>query len=102
VLQDSLRLNKVDCKIKKECILKGELLACNNADERIKPFYKIRWHVKQLGHFLGTTVDLLIDLSKHLIIMFCNILLLNNNVCIRESYNKQHELLNSLVYCILS
>jgi DNA ligase 4 len=101
VLHDSIGLNKVKCKIKKQCIVDGELLVYNNADKRIKPSYKIPWHVKQLEHFLGTTIDSPINLRKHLMIMFYNIPLLNDIVCIRKSHDKQHELLESRVCCIL-
>ena len=99
VLRESLGLDKVGCKIKKQCILEGELLIWNNANERIKPFYKIRWHVKRLGCFLGTTIDLPIGPSEHLMIMFYDILLLDDTIYIRESYNKWCGLLESLVYC---
>jgi len=101
-LRDSLGLNKAGCKIKKQCILKGELLIWNNNEERIEPFYKIRWHMKRLGHFLGTAQDSPVGPAEHLIIMFYDILLLDGTVCVRESHNKRRGLLESLVYCIPS
>jgi DNA ligase-4 len=100
VLRESLELDRVGCKIKKQCILEGELLIWNDADKRIGPFYKIRRHVKRSGHFLGTAVDSPIDPSEHLMIMFYYILLLDYPVCIRESHDKRRGLLESLVYCI--
>ena len=100
MLRDSLGLDKVDCKIKKQCVLEGELLIWNDADKRIEPFYKIRRHVKRSGHSLGTAVDSPINTSEHLMIMFYDILLLDDTVCIRESHDKRRELLEYLVYCI--
>ena len=101
VLRDSLELDKADCKIKKQCILEGELLVWNNRDERIEPFYKIRKHVKRSGHFLGTSLDSPIDPSEHLMIMFYDILLLDDTVCIGESHDRRRGRLESLVHCIL-
>jgi DNA ligase 4 len=92
VLRESLSLDKAGCKIKKQCILEGELLIWNDADKRIEPFYKIRRHVKRSGHFLETVVDSPIDSSAHLTIMFYDILLLDDTVCIRESHDKRREL----------
>ena len=53
-LRDSLQLETADCKIKKQCILEGELLIWNDDEERIEPFHKIRKHVQRSGRFLGT------------------------------------------------
>ncbi|KAH7146057.1 hypothetical protein EDB81DRAFT_651069, partial [Dactylonectria macrodidyma] len=50
-LRDSLELYTAGCKIKKRCILEGELLVWND-DRRIEPFYKIRKYMKRLGRFL--------------------------------------------------
>jgi DNA ligase-4 len=57
VLRDCLKLDSAECKIKKQCILEGELLVWNDHDERIEPFHKIRKHVPRSGQFLGTRED---------------------------------------------
>jgi DNA ligase-4 len=77
-LRDSLKLDTADCKIKKQCILEGELLVWSDDDERIEPFHKIRKHVKRSGRFIGTARDSLVDLDEHLMIMFYDILLLDD------------------------
>ena len=40
------------------------------------------------------------NLDEHLMIMFYDILLLDDIVCVRESHDKRRGLLESLVYCI--
>jgi DNA ligase 4 len=80
--------------------LEGELLVWNDRDEQIEPFHKIRKYVRRSGCFLGYGRDSPVNLDKHLMIMFYNLLLLDNTVCIRESYNKQRQQLQSLVYYI--
>jgi DNA ligase-4 len=52
-LRDSLELNTADCRIKRLCILEGELLVWTDDDERIEPFHKIRKHVKRSGRVSG-------------------------------------------------
>lgn len=70
------------------------MLIWNKADERVAP------STKSVGtYFLGTAVDSLICPSEYLMIMFYDILLLDDTVCIRESYDKRRGLLKSLVYC---
>ncbi|KAH8800779.1 hypothetical protein F5884DRAFT_713747 [Xylogone sp. PMI_703] len=100
VLRDCLALNRGGSKIKKQCILEGELLVWNDDDKKIEPFYKIRRHVKRSGNFIGTALDSPADPGEHLMIMFYDILLLDDTPCIRENLEKRRGLLKSLVHCI--
>lgn len=52
-LRDGLKLDIAGYKIKKRCILEGELLVWNVDNRRIEPFYKTRRYVKRSGRFLG-------------------------------------------------
>jgi DNA ligase-4 len=88
-LRDSLELDIADCRIKRLYILEGELLVWTDNDKRIEPFYKIRKHMKRSGRLIGTTRDSPVDSNEHFMIMFFDILLLDDIVCIRESYNKR-------------
>jgi DNA ligase-4 len=88
-LRDSLELDTADCRIKRLCILEGELLVWTDDDKRIESFHKIRKHVKRLGRLIGTARDSPVDSNEHLMIMFFDILLLDDIVCIRESHNKR-------------
>src|SRR6266536_2779246 len=90
-LRDSLKLDTADSKIKKQCILEGELLVWNDKDERIEPFHKIRKHVKRSGRFIGTARDSPVDLNEHLIIMFYDLLLFDDTVCIREPHDRRRR-----------
>ncbi|KAH7308931.1 hypothetical protein B0I35DRAFT_359966 [Stachybotrys elegans] len=99
-LRDSLELDTSGCKIKKQCILEGELLVWNNDDGRIEPFHKIRKYVNRSGRFLGTARDSPVELNEHLMIMFYDILLLDDTAYVRESHDERRRLLQSLVHCI--
>jgi DNA ligase 4 len=84
-IRKSLRLGTANCVIKQQCILEGELMVWNDSCYRLEPFYKIRKHVKRSGRFLGTLQDSPADLDEHLMIMFYDILLLDDVSCIKES-----------------
>ncbi|KAK7219336.1 hypothetical protein V2G26_007339 [Clonostachys chloroleuca] len=96
-LRDSLGLNTIECKIRKQCILEGELLVWNDDYGRIEPFHKIRKYVKRSGRLLGAARDSPVDLSEHLMIMFYDILLLDDTLCARDSHETRRQLLQSLV-----
>uniref|UniRef100_A0A8H7NHL9 ATP-dependent DNA ligase family profile domain-containing protein n=1 Tax=Bionectria ochroleuca TaxID=29856 RepID=A0A8H7NHL9_BIOOC len=96
-LRDSLGLNRIECKIKKQCILEGELLVWNDDYGRIEPFHKIHKYVKRSGRLLGAAQDSPADLSEHLMIMFYDILLLDDTLCVRDSHETRRQLLQSLV-----
>jgi DNA ligase 4 len=87
-MRDSLTLNIADCRIKR-CILEGELLIWIDNDKRIEPFHKVRKHVKQSGRFIGITRDSPVNSNKYFMIIFFDILLLDDIVYIRESYDKR-------------
>ncbi|KAH6881050.1 hypothetical protein B0T10DRAFT_580829 [Thelonectria olida] len=96
-LRDSLELDTAGCKIKKRCILEGELLVWNDDNGRIEPFHKIRRHVKRSGRFLGAARDSPVESSEHLMVMFYDILLLDDIVCGLETHDERRRLLQSLV-----
>lgn len=99
-IRESLRLRATDCVIKRQCILKGELLVWNDSRHRLEPFHKIRKHVKRSGRFLRTLQDSPVDPNEHLMIMFYDILLLDDISCFRETLEQRRQQLCSLVQCI--
>jgi DNA ligase 4 len=56
--------------------------------------------VKRSGRFIGTARDSPIDSNEHLMIIFYDILLLNDIICIREFHDRRRRLLKSLIHCI--
>jgi DNA ligase 4 len=97
IVRNNLIFDIVDCRIKK-CILEEELLIWIDNDERIESFHKIRKYVKRSDRLIGIARDSFVDSNKHFMIMFFDILLLDDIVCIRELYDKREtsSLVNSL------
>jgi DNA ligase 4 len=82
--------------------LEEELLIWNDDDKKIESFYKIRKYMKQSGRFIGIARDLFINSNKYLMIIFYDILLLDDIICIREFYNRRRYLFESLIHSIFS
>jgi DNA ligase 4 len=98
--RDSLELGTVRCKIKKQCILEGELLVWNDDDGRIEPFHKIRKSMNRSGRFLGTARDSSVDLDEHLMLMFYDTPILDDTTGVRESHDELRRVLQSLVHLV--
>src|SRR5204863_8926936 len=81
----------------KNCILEGELLVWNDKAQEIEPFHKIRKHVQRSGRWLGTQADSPASLHEHLMIMFYDILLLDDSIILREPHRKRRQRLETLV-----
>lgn len=99
-IRRSLDLGTAECKIKDHCILEGELLVWSDSRERIEPFFKIRRHVRRSGRFIGTACDPPADTNERLLIMFYDILLVDNHFCAKESHIQRRDILESLVRII--
>lgn len=100
-LIDCLRLGRKDCKIERQAILVGELVVFSDTQNCISPFDRLRAHVPRSGHFLGTAHDLQKRDGEHLAIVFCDLLLLDEEIVmnrpieerrvwLREVYQKTH------------
>lgn len=96
-VENSLKLWKEDCPIKKQCILEGELLIWHEKKQQIQPFEKIRKHVTRNGRFLGNDQDSPRDLQEKVMIMFYDLLLYDDIVCLNESLEHRRSRLRSLV-----
>lgn len=65
-----------------------------------EPFHKIHKHVKRSEHFLGTLDDSPVDPNERLMIMFYDILLLDDIACFKDTLEQRRQGLCSLVQCI--
>ncbi len=99
-IRDCLRLVNARCDIKKQCILEGELLVWNKRKRAIEPFHKIRKHIQRSGRWLGNLADSPPHLDEHLMIMFYDILLLDDKICLREPHSKRRQRLESLIHTL--
>ncbi|KAK5073398.1 hypothetical protein LTR70_010298 [Exophiala xenobiotica] len=76
-------------RVQKHCILVGELVVWSDVVRDIMPFYKIRRHVTRAGRRLGCERDSSPDPDEHLMIVFYDILLWDDHICIYETYKQR-------------
>ena len=96
-LKDCLKLGALDCKIKKYCILEGELLVWSDREMAVQPFHKIRKHVQRSGRWLGSEADSPAAIDEHLMIVFHDLLLLDQVLSLRDTHSRRRHHLESLV-----
>ena len=83
-----LAIGTPQCKFRRTCIMEGELLVWNNNSKQIERFRKIRKHVRRAGHRLGCAQNSLIRESEHLMVMLYDLLLLDDDICVREPHDQ--------------
>jgi DNA ligase 4 len=99
-INECLAIGTLQCEFKRHCILEGELLVWNNDSGQIEPFYKIRRHVKRSGRFLGCAQGSPAPVHEKLMIIFYDLLLLDDIVCFQETHDKRRQRLWSTVQSI--
>ncbi|KAL4882286.1 hypothetical protein BJY04DRAFT_217604 [Aspergillus karnatakaensis] len=97
---DSLRIGKEGCKFTRRCILEGELLVWSDKHQNIMPFHKLRKFVSRSGLYIGTESDSPPQPYERLMIVFFDILLLDNDICLRKPHRERRLLLKDIAQTI--
>ncbi|KAJ5197580.1 hypothetical protein N7449_008059 [Penicillium cf. viridicatum] len=100
VIEESLRTRLPDCKFAHRCIVEGELLVWNDQDGDLMDFSKIRRFIPRSGTMIGVDNDSPPQPYEHLMIMFFDILLLDNDVCLAKPHRERRLLLQKVVETI--
>lgn len=98
-IRESLRLDKSDCAIKVGCILEGELVVYNTKENKILPFHKIRKHVARSGSYIGTNNDSQPHDYEHLMIVYYDILMIDDESLLGTKHSERFKRLEQLVNC---
>ncbi|KAH7264205.1 hypothetical protein B0J15DRAFT_266115 [Fusarium solani] len=94
---ESLQIGKPGAKVTKACILEGELVAYDDSLQKILPFHKIRKHVSRRGRFLNTEQDSLPGPQEHLMMVYYDVLLLEDQSLINLRHSERFKILLSLI-----
>ncbi|KAJ5089057.1 hypothetical protein N7532_007741 [Penicillium argentinense] len=115
VIEDSLRIGSSKCRFIHRCILEGELVVWSDKREGIAGFHKLRKFLSRSGTLIGVDSDspsvkppyymygpsLMRIISpqpyEHLMIVFFDILLLDDDVCLRNPHRQRRLLLQDVV-----
>ncbi|KAK1599569.1 ATP dependent DNA ligase domain-containing protein [Colletotrichum navitas] len=96
-IRDSLNIGKPNCKLVRGCILEGELVVYSDKEKKILPFHKIRKYVSRSGSFINTEADSQRHNYEHLMIIYYDVLLIDQEsllgVCQSERFKRLAELI---------
>lgn len=96
-IREALRIGRSDCAFKSNCIILGEMVLYSDKEQRIMPFAKIRKHVSRSGSFLGTLQDSLPHEWEHLMLVFFDVLVVDDEPVLRRHLQERRKLLRELV-----
>ncbi|ORY19208.1 hypothetical protein BCR34DRAFT_472382 [Clohesyomyces aquaticus] len=99
-IRKALRIGEPDCLFRQKCIVLGELVVYSDKEQRILEFSKIRKHISRSGAFLGNAQDSLPHEWEHLMIVFFDVLLLDDRPILSECLQKRRDFLRDLVRSI--
>ncbi|CAH0005134.1 unnamed protein product [Clonostachys byssicola] len=99
VIKSSLNIGKPNCQFQKSCILEGELLVYCDLEKKILPFHRIRNHVTRRGRFLNTDADDRVTPHEHLMILYYDVLLIDDRSLLHVRHSERFQLLSSIVEC---
>lgn len=92
----SLRIGHSDCRVKTQAILLGEMVVYSDTSQAVMPFEHIRRHVRRSGRFIGNAMDSPPSANEHLAIVFFDLLLVDEQVTMRESVEQRRKCLRQV------
>ncbi|KAI0403243.1 hypothetical protein F4802DRAFT_572869 [Xylaria palmicola] len=98
-IRDSLRIGGPECSLTKGCILEGELVVYSTKEHKILPFHKIRKHVSRSGSFLGTANDSQAHDHEHLMIIYYDVLLIDDESLLGVKNGERFRRLREIITC---
>ncbi|KAI9765067.1 MAG: hypothetical protein M1835_007464 [Candelina submexicana] len=96
-IHDCLRVGQKDCKIIRKCILEGELVVFSDKENKVLEFHKLRKHISRSGTRLGTEHDSQPHAHEHLMIIFYDLLLLDDEPILTSAYTERRKRMKSLI-----
>lgn len=98
-IKSSLGLGTPACKIKHCCILEGEVVVYSDRDQRILSFDKLRKHISRSGRFIGTKEDSQAHDWEHLMIVYYDVLRVDDESLLNVRHSARFARLSKLVQC---
>ncbi|KAI9822583.1 MAG: hypothetical protein M1827_000302 [Pycnora praestabilis] len=96
-LHKCLKIGRANRRFATKCILEGELVVFSDKESKILEFHKLRKHVSRSGSFLGTEQDSQPHDFEHLMIVFFDLMLIDNDPVMTKNFTDRRRLLEELV-----
>ncbi|KAF2021088.1 hypothetical protein BU24DRAFT_438352 [Aaosphaeria arxii CBS 175.79] len=97
VIRSALRLGQTTCRIRRNCVILGEMVLYSDKERKILPFSKIRKHISRSGMTFGAKQDSLPHEWEHLMIVFFDVLVLDDDPVLRKTLQDRRNVLRDLV-----
>lgn len=98
-IKSSLGIGTSSCGFRGRCILEGEMVVYSHKEKRVLGFEKIRKHVKRSGRFFGTDEDSQAHGYERLMIVYFDILLVDDDSLLNARHSERYRRLSKLVHC---
>jgi DNA ligase 4 len=95
-----LRIDQPDCQFDSKCILVGEMVVFSENDQTIQEFHRIRDHVARSRRYIGTDFGGEVQKDEHLMVIFHDVLLVDDIVTTTMPLMKRREFLSRLIHKI--
>ncbi|KAH8752249.1 hypothetical protein F5883DRAFT_506776 [Diaporthe sp. PMI_573] len=99
VIKTSLALGAPSCKFKHCCMLEGEVVVYSDREQRILSFDKLRKHISRSGRFIGTGEDSQAHEWEHLMIVYYDVLRVDDESFLNVRHSARFSRLSKLVQC---
>ncbi|KAL9037613.1 MAG: hypothetical protein Q9214_005626, partial [Letrouitia sp. 1 TL-2023] len=99
-IKECLRIGRPDCGFSSKCILEGEMVVYSDKEKKELEFCKIRKHVSRSGRFLGTDVDSQAHEHEYLMIIFYDVMCIDEEPIFNRPQTVRRRKLRNLVTTI--
>ncbi|KAK5797412.1 hypothetical protein VI817_003703 [Penicillium citrinum] len=100
-LENALRIGSGHCRFSRRCILEGELVVWSEKRAEIADFHKLRKFLTRSGTMIGIDNDSPGPQPyEHLMIIFFDILVLDDDICLRKPHRERRIILKDVVETI--
>lgn len=96
-IRESLGLGTSSCRFKRRCILEGEMVVWSDRDKKVLGFEKVRKHVNRSGQLIGTDDDSQPHDWEKLMIVYFDLLLVDDESLLNSRHSKRRSRLAALV-----
>jgi DNA ligase-4 len=96
----ALRIGRSNALFRRNCIVVGEMVVYSDKEKKIMPFSRIRKHVTRSGSFKGTLYDSPSHTWEHLMVVFFDVLTLDDEPVLRHSFEDRRKILHKLIHVI--
>lgn len=87
-----------NCKFEKQCIVEGEMVVWHETEKRVLGFEKIRKYVNRSGRFIGTDHDSQRHSFEKLIIVYFDVLLIDDDSMLNTRHSIRRRRLETLIH----